>query len=182
MKAAKNYVPTSNESIAIFNEEFGYIGVATEAMQPVGLNKTLGEHEYWTYETVGDLFALKNVYSGMYIGYHNHLKGQPSLIDHRERGELFFYTVLRNGLVTINNMLGYHLSCKGGELTWAITTTSTECWRLIAPYNKEFYLTTKSKVTSLAMPLSGTSLAVVHVKGGYLGGTTNPSKPLRVVP
>lgn len=182
MKAVKNYIPHPNESLAIFHDQYGYLGVARTDMEPIGLNKQLGENEYWTFDTVGDVFSLKHVYSGLYMGCHNNVGDQPKLIKHRQRGELFSFSVQPSGLVTINNMNGYHLSCKGGELKWVVTkTTNDECWRFIAPYNPSYYLNNRIKVTGLAMPPSGTLLAVAHCKGGYLGGSSDIDRAIAVV-
>ena len=44
MKAVKNYIPQPKDSIAIFHEEFGYIGGACHEAESINLRKELLEH------------------------------------------------------------------------------------------------------------------------------------------
>lgn len=68
-------------------------------------------------------FALKQKASGLYVGFNDKVPEPVKFAPKCQTHELFSYSILASGLMTINNYRGYHLSSQEGKLYLAYTTT-----------------------------------------------------------
>lgn len=122
-------VPVNGQTygIAIPNGS-GWIGTIKGLHQDVKIAKKLQEWEYFTYQTHGNQFGLKQVVSGYFLGHRNGKGEHVALAEKLQDHELFTLEP-RGGAFAIKNGNNLHLSRSGDNVQWSDQNGENELWK-----------------------------------------------------
>lgn len=187
-------LPGNGDLVAIKNGAGGYIG-GVKGNDKLLIVPHCQGWEHFFFETVdnGGRFALRQKESNHYLGGSDNVGQQPFLSNVRETNEIFTYSLLPNGMVTILNARNNRLGRDNNRATWSNQNTLSESWtfEMIQKSNNTSSTgvninTNTTNTTSTAtfglIPAPGSVVAIQHVNGGFIGKVKGKHQNLEISP
>lgn len=152
--------PTQGGLYAIVHAGGGYIGGTRENHQELELVKEPGEEGLWIFEKKGNVFALKQRLTGLWLGHNGEPGDHIALAPAWHNCETFMLHKHSDGVYAIKNHKNLFLSKMGNKLLWVNTYGPEELWS---------FETTASSLVDLR-DMNGQMFGICHSEGGYIGG------------